>query len=804
MKIIRLAIRSILSFKMYSGINLLGLALSLACVFTIFRYVYGEFTVDRFNSKLDRMYVTMQEYSTKPGEAMYSGISNSESKITEHPGVETFSNFMWFESEEIEVDNRKYNAEVLLADSNFLKITDYPVISGIERLSDLHSALITKRFAQKMYADENPIGKTFLHPTGEIFTITGVIGVLSTKSSISFDIILSSQLRNYLSSWPSPQTIVLLYPGVDYRTVNAQYADFHEETFWGHQIRAQLFPFAKVYFGRSSTVYRQGNYNYVTVLLAVGALILIVGIINYINIITVVVLRRGRELGIKKVFGAGGNNIFIQLLAENLILTGLALIAALLIAGAASPLIAGVLQLDQIPVIRFDLFLSIIILLSLPVITTLYPFFRHHYSLPVNSIRYFDKTRGGGLHRFFLSFQYIITLVMIIVSLFFIKQLRFMLNADPGYRTEDIIKVRFLKEPTRMRTVNVEERQMRLDRENRITGEIVQKMNACPLFTCWTYGPQSPNGFSKGGTPFKLPEGEYKNINLKSVSESWFRLFDISLINGRLWDDEMDSWYDYALIVTESVLKMYGITDFNEAQLQPETRLWMSSLRPKEEMATNPPYRIVGVVKDFDYLHLSQKSEPMAFTYLPKYSSDSGGSLSYYPLIAAIVPGRTQEAIAFMRKLHEETVGGDFACSFVSDEVREMYREDKKIATIYSAFTLIAIFVSVLGLLSMSLFDIQQRRKEIAIRKINGASFSDIISLLLKKYFWTLGISFVIATPVAMFAINRYLEGFAHKAPVAWWLFALAITLTGGVSLLTLIYQTLQAGNQNPAETINN
>jgi ABC-type antimicrobial peptide transport system permease subunit len=199
-------------------------------------------------------------------------------------------------------------------------------------------------------------------------------------------------------------------------------------------------------------------------------------------------------------------------------------------------------------------------------------------------------------------------------------------------------------------------------------------------------------------------------------------------------------------------------------------------------------------VKDFDYLHLSQKSCPVVYHYSKSDRTD--------PLIASIVPGRTQDAIAFLRDLHEETVGGEFTYSFVENEVREMYREDKRIASIYSIFTFIAILISALGLLSMSLFDIQQRRKEIAIRKVNGATATDIIRLLLKKYFWSLVISFVIASPVAMLAINRYLEDFAHKAPVSWWLFAVAIVITAGISLLTLIYQTQKAANRNPAEVV--
>jgi ABC-type antimicrobial peptide transport system permease subunit len=717
--------------------------------------------------------------------------------MTAHSGVEASSNFALYENDEIDVDNRKFVAAVLLADSNFLKICDYPIISGTHRLTDRNSALITQRFAQKLFGEENPVGKTFRHITGENLTITGIIGQTSTKSTLSFDVIASLNLHDIMSQWQTNQTFVLLYQGVDYKTVNRQYEDFFEMDYrWDiRHIRYQLFPLPEVYLDKSVSnyVFRQGNYAHVNVLLAVGFLILLSGVLNFINVCTVVVMRRGRELGIKKVFGAGRHHIFIQLAMENFLLTSLALVVAFLLASGVTPFISNVLLLEQIPNIRFDTFLSFVILLSLPVLTTLYPFLRYHYSSPVDSMRNINKIRGVGVRRIFLSFQYVITICLIVVSLFFIKQLRFMLNADLGYRTENIIKVQFLRFKPGGGKISREEREQKREQEERIADEITHKMNASPLFSHWAYG-RSPNEFTNYGLQFKLADGENKAVNVQHVDERWLKLFDIQLLEGRLWDDEMDSFFDYSLIVSESVLRLFGITDFNNALLQPESRLWMSLLRPEEEMRTNPPYRIVGVVRDFDFLHLSQKQAPLVFPYSKGMRTEQ--------LMASIVPGRTQDAIDFLRNLYDETIGGEFAYSFVEDEVRQMYKEDKKIATIYTVFTFIAIFVSVLGLFSMSLFDIQSRRKEIAIRKINGASFQDIIRLLLKNYFWTLGISFLIATPVALYAINRYLEGFAHKALVSWWLFAVALAITAGISLLTLIWQTYVAANQNPAEVV--
>ena len=196
MKIIKLAIRSILSFRTYSGINLLGLALSLACVIAIFRYVYGEFSVDRFNKNLDRIYLTMREVSTRPGEAVFNGVitlgrSQTIANPSEHPGVEMISHFTRFEIDEIDVDDRKYNAIIVASDSNFLKITGFPLELGTGKLTELNSALITQPFAKKLFGNENPVGKSFQHSTGALLTITGVVGQTATKSTLSFDIVMS-------------------------------------------------------------------------------------------------------------------------------------------------------------------------------------------------------------------------------------------------------------------------------------------------------------------------------------------------------------------------------------------------------------------------------------------------------------------------------------------------------------------------------------------------------------------------------------------------------------------------------------
>jgi len=211
-------------------------------------------------------------------------------------------------------------------------------------------------------------------------------------------------------------------------------------------------------------------------------------------------------------------------------------------------------------------------------------------------------------------------------------------------------------------------------------------------------------------------------------------------------------------------------------------------------MSQNPPYRILGVFKDFNPIHLSNKNYPIILT----------PSASWYgePLLASIAPGKRQEAIQFLKSMHDELIGGNFEYSFIEDKHRELYLEDLHLTQIYSIFAVIAILISSLGLFSLSLFDVQQRFREIAIRKVNGATTAIVMRMLLQKYYKLLGIAFLIATPISWLAINRYLEDFAHKASVSWWIFAVALLITAGISLATLIWQIRKAARTNPVEAI--
>ena len=800
----KLTLRALMHYKIFSAINVVGLALSLACVISISHYVYGELTVDHFHTKLDRIYVTTLESPEYPGRKFFSGIFNpnrvpSFIDLREDPAVECSSMFFIYTDDEVSLEQQHFNAAVLVADSSFFKILDFPVVAGVSDLSRPESALITESFARKLFGKEDPIGKVLKHSSGASITITGVIGKTTAKSTLNFDVIISY----YLTRWSSlsPNTLVLLAPNHDYREVNEKYASFFAESASvnGYQTKYQLFPLRNVYLNSDITSHAlmKGNRSNTYLLFSVGVAILLVGVINFVNIYSAIVLRRRQEMGIKKVYGASGNRLFGQLWLENIILIGLALIIALSLLELFSPLIQNLMGFGQVPFTAFDLSLALSLLLFLPLVTTLIPFIHYHRTATVLSLSKLSTScKRPATRRTLLCLQNVLTIFILIVSLFFVKQLRFMLHTDTGFRTHNIIEVPFSKQIANMiynDDDDDDDWEKRQNLERQIWGKIQFAMNASPLFDYWCVG-SSPVG-ERNESLFKIPGGTDQSVCLLGVNESWLNIFDIKPIAGRLFRDTLESFTSYALMATESAIKLFDITDFERVMLEPKRRLWYSTNVPREEMNTNPPYRIVGVVPDVHPGHLGQKGQPVVF--LPEGARDGVGSNA--PLLAAIAPGHHQDAIAFLQQLHSEVIGGEFTYSFIEDQIKALYAEDQKVASVYSLFTVIAIVISALGLFGMSLFEIRQRNREIALRKVNGAHTFTIFIKLLKNYALLLSIAFAIAAPAAWIAIHRYLEDFSLKAPVSWWLFALSLLATAAISLLTLIWQTLKAANSNPA-----
>lgn len=591
-----------------------------------------------------------------------------------------------------------------------------------------------------------------------------------------------------------------MHSGIKVEEYNRKYSEFNSMKQYRDRLsRYQLMPLKDFHFNRSlyiinsdSETLHQGSVSNVLTLFIVGILILLVGLFNFVNIYTLIILKRSREFGVKKVYGAKGIQIFSQLYLENFSLTAVSVFGAWLLLEISEKLLINNIGFVVQDNIRFNVAFSLTMLFVLPFITTIYPYLRYNYSSPVTSLR--SVNRGGVSlvsRTIFLFLQYVITFALIVISLYFMKQLNFMLQSDAGYDTENIIVTKLLYQDNSHHIKSEAESKKSSDKFKRNIEVIERKMDTSPLFQNWSFG--KPHYTIEPHLSVGVDGRENHSVGMLYASRKQLKLLNIQLVEGRLWDST-DVGTQYRFIINETAKKLFNITDIHSTYLQPEHRLWHSI---EYDTSTNPAYEIVGVVKDFKTGHLSKPIVPMIIIYQDDNEPDEY-------IMAKIATYNRNEAIEYIKNLNHDLYGNaDFTYSFVEDDITALYEEDKRISHVYTIFSIIAILISCLGLFALSVFDIRQRYREIALRKINGATAKDIMQLLLKKYIRLLTGAFIVAIPLSFLIINKYMENFAHKTALSWWLFAISAITVSAISLFTLIWQINKAIKINPTEGLN-
>lgn len=803
MKTHKYAWRILERMRAYSIISLTGLVISLTGTIIIARYVHQELTVDHYVDELNRTFLLTEQ--VKQGTKLTSNKNwNNDAAYVDpldNPVVECYTKFIMLDEGEINYNDKGFQARIIPTDSIFLKILPRKTLAGKGTISSPTDAIVTPSFARRLFGNENPIGKS-LKVADKWITVTGVIDEPETKSSINYDMLISIDLNQRWSY--IEYNLVRLYSGKEAGKLNAEQKPLKMEVNQMAPSLFQLFPLTDFYFDDTITTFNRGkkmlergNKRNVWILILVATMLFAVGVFNYLNIYTVMMLKRAREFGIKKVYGAGRWQIFKQIYLENFYLSAISLFFAWLFIEATSGLLAKEFDIPIHSNITFDLSLSIGVLLLFPLVTSLLPALRYAHAAPITSIRSVSLGGHSVISRAaFLFMQYIITFCLIVISMYFMKQLNFMLHSDLGYRTTDIIKCIIYPENHRDQTYHSDEEWDReRTKEKHIVSAIYQRMDASPLFEKWTFGDTFQQLTPYLNIKKANSDQEYQKVAFADFSNDMMDIFDIQLVEGRRWNDSTDVFAQYKLIINETAQKMLDIKDLNQDLLQPESRIWWSM---GVDEGKNPPFEVVGIIKDFNTNHLSKAVTPIISIFCENRSQNVYKGT---PVIARIVPGKRQEALQFLTDLHTELLGdGELMYSFIEDEVAAMYENDRRTSHIYITFALFAILVSCLGLLGLSLFDIRQRYREIALRKVNGATMKDIIPLIIKKYMYVLGSAIIIAIPLSYFVIQKYMENFANRTPLSWWLYALAVVIILIVTLSTLLWQINKAARINPAK----
>ena len=806
MKTLIYAIRIITRMKAYSIICVLGLVISLAGTATLVRYIHQELTGDHYLEDLDRTFwLTAHIGPQKSIRLMDNRNWNRESHFVDplnHPSIESYANFTVLPKGEITKDNYRFAVRAIAIDSTFLQLMPREALIGMTDRIAPTGVILSEELATRMFGKEDPIGRELTFG-GKNVTVGGVMKTPSTKVSLDYDVIVSKTLqREWVGTGnASPICLVRLHRPEDLETINAWQPAQKLSMFGDNEIKYQLFPLKDSYTHKDVLTHKEmfpkGDPSGIYILIFVAVLLFSIGLLNYLNLYMVIMQKRGIEFGIKKVFGASRWAFFKQLYTENFLLSAATLLFVGMIIEITDKILVSVLDIPLHKNVTFDTLLYLSILFVFPFITMLYPYFRHVYSRPVSSIKGIRQGGGSPLSRsLFLTVQYVITFGLIVVSIYFAKQLHEVLNADLGFNTKNIIRCMLIPAENGDNVIHsMEEWEKEKERDRRNAAHIVHTLNSCPDIVAW-----SPNDrfwdsntsvrpiAKKAGTDDEFVEGDNHDL---SVAD--FSLFDIQVVEGRAWKED-DNWEDYNLIINESAKKVMGITDIHTDMIQTKNRLWTSS---QTDRNYNPPHRIVGVIKDIRTDHLSKAVQPMIYSYYQIYGD------YFHPgryFLVRYQPGKQQEVLKLLTNLRNEVAGeGEFEYSFLEDEIAKRYENDRRIVRIYLTFAALAIAVSCLGLFGLSLFEIRLRYREIALRKVHGAKVSDIVRLLLKRYLILLGVSALIAFPIAVFFIQKYMEGYAYRTPLSGWIFLLALLIVAFISGSVLFWQIRKAASINPA-----
>ena len=784
MKTLKYAWRFLMRSKSYTIINLLGLAFSLACSIILMRYIHRELTVD--THCIDREHVYAICTNTE-GNRGLSGLKqyNYDTISIDNRFVEAMTTYIPLEKDYVISGTNRIPARCLVTDSVFFQLFHYPIVQGKLSLTTPQSALLTEKYARKIFGNENPIGKVLRYSNGKDITVEGIVGEPECKTTINFDIILSSKLSQH---WERMNTELYRFlPGTDINAINKTGSVPRYINDPKYDTRTHTFSLISVkdiYWDGSLTdrepaMFLSGNHSHLIILSGVCLLLLLTGILNFINLYLVALLRRGKEYGLKKVFGVCGKTLFANIWIENTLLVLSALLVSWLIIEIMSAPTEYLFDI-HFSYTAFDGWLSASILLLLPVITSIYPYIKYNYTSPILSIRSIGvQSHSKHFRMFFLGAQYIITFLLVVLSLYFNRQLGMLLNTEPGFRTKNIMNVNLVYESKDFSSYTYESMQQRRQRVMQLDNEL----NACPFIEL--YEPSNENILTPTfGTNYLNNKGEKVFLNIHYATPAFFKLYDIKVIEGEIPDINKENLRT-VFVVNKAALKALGYTSINGAGVIEENQ--------KRANANASLQPIVAVVEDYFEGHLTSGIKPTIYPVGARFSGD------LYQI--AYTPGKKKEVIDFLRNLEYKVYGSeDFEYTFLEDDIKAMYTQDRQTATIYSIFAGMAIIISSLGLLGISLFDIRQRYREIAIRKVNGASAKDLYRLLFRKYITVLIIAFVIAIPLAYYLINTYTQDFAVRAPVSIDIFIISLLLVIIISLGTLAYQIQKAAYINPTQ----
>lgn len=762
--------RNIRNNKIYSFINIMGLAVGMACCILILLWVQDELSYDSFHDNYSDIYMTIPELQ---GTKYYSNpLALAGVFKDRYPEVRQMARYCqrnWL----IKYADKIFNENGALVDDDFFNIFTFPLLKGSKEavLASQDSIVLTERAAAKYFGTQDPIGKSLTINSDMQLIVTGILKDVPRNSHLQFDFLASMRLMGERgeTSWSyEARTYALLEKNVslpDFAEKISGFVDEHDKR-TNQKVVLHIQPLSKVHLyslnGTDPIIY-------IYIFMIIAAAILIIACINFINLTMARSNTRAKEIGMRKVVGAERADIIRQFLGESIILSAVALLVALGLAYLFLPAfnhIAAKQMTLNISGNISTLFLLVGVVLFTGLASGSYPAFMLSSFKPANVLKKGKLRSGSGglvLRKILVVGQFTATILLIIGTIVMYKQLDYIRNKDIGLDRDHVVTIPMGRELRKTYKA--------------FKNEIKRYPNVISLSAArripTNIGHMNPVYWEGKG-----PE-DYVTMTDASVDYDYFETLGMKIIQGRSFSREYATDPEN-YILNEEALRITGL----ESPIGKMFSCWEDE------------GKIIGIVKNFHTSSLHSEIGPVIFTLSQRH-----GSHAY--IFVKIRPDDVPGTIAYLRqKIAEFAPDSLFEYSFLDDEFNRQYGNDRRRGEIYRYFTVLAIFISCLGLFGMASFTAEQRTKEIGIRKVLGASVANIVSLISKDFLLLLLVANVIAWPVAYYLMDKMLNNYAYRTSLALWIFVVSSLAAILIALLTVCAKILKAAYSNPVDSL--
>jgi putative ABC transport system permease protein len=777
---LKIAFRNLIRHKGFSFLNITGLAIGMVCTILILFWVQHELSFDRYHKNGKNIYRILQhiQYSEIVTWAINQGPLGPALK-EEIPEIEEQARFCFAQW------RMKYDDQIFVelggyTDPSLFKMFTIPFVQGDPEtaLSDPRSMVLTEEVAQKIFGDEDPIGKTIHVGSDYDFKVTGILQDIPDNSHFRFKFLanmdFAKEVGRTVDYWKNSHftTYVQLADNVSMEEANKKIYNFLDaKPTLEDWEKLSLQPLFKIHLGSGIgyDAFGTGNTKYIVIFLAAALFILLIACINFMNLSTARSLLRSREVGLRKVVGAFRGQLIRQFLGEAIFQS---LIAMILAVGLGMLLLPAFNQLARKNFSahlfwRPDIILGLVaILFFAGFIAGFYPAFVLSKFRPVSVLKGTARTAGGGsfFRKALVVFQFSVAVILMVGSLVIYSQIHFMRNKDLGYDKENLVTL----------ALNTIVQQNYEAFRNELLGK-PNILNVTRVAGLPTYGFWFSN--SRWNWEGKDPD---KDILFRAnfVDYDYLEALKAPIVMGRNFSKDYGADAT-GIIINETSQKAMGFED---------------PIGKRVTLGEDNVYHIIGVVKDFHYVSLRSEIEPMILLLNPENCSS---------IMVRISSENTPETLKFMGGVWQKFAGEfEFDYRFLDESLDTLYRGEQQVGRIINVFTLLSVFISCLGLFGLASFMALRRTKEIGIRKVLGASISGVVVLLSKEFSKWVIVANLIAWPLSYFALNRWLQEFPYRTDIKLWIFVSTGLLTFVIAILTVSYQSLRAALSNPADSL--